>query len=85
MLSFDDMLTLLPNTWLFKRAHVNIAYVQLALTTTIFDVAMLKYNGKPAAFVAIASGFTEPITPSKWQKNDLVSGGHGQAGSWRGQ
>jgi len=25
------------------------------------------------------------ITPPKWQKNDLVSGGHGQAGSWRGQ
>ena len=24
-------------------------------------------------------------TPPKWQKNDLVSGGHGQAGSWRGQ
>jgi len=23
--------------------------------------------------------------PPKWQKNDLVSGGHGQAGSWRGQ
>jgi len=22
--------------------------------------------------------------PPKWQKNDLVSGGHGQAGSWRG-
>ena len=54
------MLTLLPNTWLFKRAHANIACVQLALTTTIFDVAMLKFTGKPAAFVAIASGFTEP-------------------------
>ena len=24
-------------------------------------------------------------TPPKWQKNDLVSGGHGQPGSWRGQ
>ena len=23
--------------------------------------------------------------PPKWQENDLVSGGHGQAGSWRGQ
>jgi len=23
-------------------------------------------------------------TPPKWQKNDLVSGAHGQAGSWRG-
>jgi len=60
LLSFDDMLTLLPNTWLFKRARANIACVQLALTTTIFDVAMLKFTGKPAAFVAIASGFTEP-------------------------
>jgi len=54
------MLTLLPNTWLFKRAHANIACVQFALTTTIFDVAMLKYTGKPASLVAIASGFTEP-------------------------
>jgi len=60
LLSFDDMLTLLPNTWLFKRAHANIACVQLALSTTIFEVAMLKYTGKPAAFVAIASGCTEP-------------------------
>jgi len=57
LLSFDDMLMLLPNTWLFKRAHANIACVQLALATTMFDVAMLKY---PTAFVAIASGFTEP-------------------------
>jgi len=23
--------------------------------------------------------------PPKWQKNDLVSGGHGQAGNWHGQ
>ena len=75
------MLTLLPNTWLFKRAHVNIAYVQLALTTTIFDVAMLKYNGKPAAFVAIASGFTEPgsyaeslmvVDSALWQESVIV-------------
>ena len=31
--------------------------------------------------------FCLPIhrTPPKWQKNDLVSGGHDQAGSWRGQ
>jgi len=61
LLSFDDMLTLLPNTWLFERAHANIACVQLALTTTIFDVAVLKYTGKPVAFVAIASGFIEPM------------------------
>jgi len=53
------MLMLLPNTWLFKRAHANIACAQLALTTTIFDVAVLKYTGKLVAFVAIASGFTE--------------------------
>ena len=24
-------------------------------------------------------------TPPKWQENDLVSGGHGKAGSWHGQ
>jgi len=54
------MLTPLPNTWLIKRAHANITCVQLALTTSIFDVAVLKYTGKPVAFIAIASGFTEP-------------------------
>jgi len=81
LLSFDDTLTLLPNTWLFKRAQANIACVQLALTTTIFDVAMLKYTGKPAAFVAIASGFTEPgsyaesltvVDSALWQESMIV-------------
>ena len=24
-------------------------------------------------------------TPPKWKKNNLVSGGHGHAGSWRGR
>ena len=26
-----------------------------------------------------------PTYPPKWQKNNLVSGGHGKAGNWRGQ
>jgi len=75
------MLTLLPNTWRFKRAHANIACVQLALTPTIFDVAMLKYTGNPVAFVAIASGFTEPgsyadsltvVDSALWQESMIV-------------
>ena len=75
LLSFDDVLMLHPNTWLFKRAHANIACAQPALTTTIFDVVMLKYAGKPAAFVAIASGFTEPgsyADSALWQESIIV-------------
>ena len=33
----------------------------------------------------LATGMIPAKTPPKWQENDLVSGGHGQAGSWRGQ
>ena len=55
--------------------------VQLTLTTTIFDVAVLKYTGKPAAFVAIASGCTEPgsydesltvVDSALWQESMIV-------------
>ena len=55
--------------------------MQLALTTTIFDVAMFKYTGKPVAFVAIASGFTEPgsyaesltvVDSDLWQESMIV-------------
>jgi len=75
------VLTLRPNTWLFKHAHANIACVQLALTSTIFDVAVLKYTGNPAVFVAIASGFTGPGSYAKsltvigsalWQESMIV-------------
>ena len=49
--------------------------MKFALTTTIFDVVMLKYAGKPAAFVAIASGFTEPgsyADSALWQESIIV-------------
>jgi len=81
LLSFDDILTLLSNTWLFNRAHANLASVQLAITTTIFDVAMLKYSLKNMVFVAIASGFTEPgsyaesltgVDSALWQEPMIV-------------
>ena len=38
-----------------------------------------KRQSKPEMMV------TQTKPPPKWQENDLVSGGHGQAGSWRGQ
>ena len=55
--------------------------MQLALTTTIFDVAVLKYTGKPVAFVAIASCFTElgsdaesltVVDSALWQESMIV-------------
>ena len=37
------------------------------------------------AFSDLGLTYNSDKTPPKWQKNDLVLGGQGRAGSWRGQ
>ena len=49
---------------------------------TDYDLVMEVVKDTYFKLYILAAGIE---TLPKWQKNDLVSGDHGQAGSWRGQ
>ena len=65
-----------------QRAATQLqGYVQAAAVDSFTSIYACSSN----IFTSIYACGSSRLTPPKWQKNDLVSGGHGQAGSWRGQ
>jgi len=69
----------------FAMRRSDEVFVNKTRTHGILQSQIVLEQGKHVLLFVPAQKIDPTKNPPKWQKNDLVSGGHGQAGSLRGQ